>query len=464
LTVHTPTTFTVFDPATEEPVRTVVDAGRDDALAALAAASSAQPELAAMPPQQRADILARAEQRLLDREDELSRLITTEMGKPLAEARGEVRYAAQFLRWFAEEAVRVRGDWQHAPDGRTRLITTLRPVGVCLLVTPWNFPLAMAARKVAPAIAAGCTSVLKPSELTPLSSLALAEILDAAGLPSGGLEVVTTTTPAEAIEPLLDDPRLRKLSFTGSTAVGRHLLGRAGRNVLRVSMELGGNAPFIVLDDADLDEAVAGALVAKLRNGGQACTAANRFLVHERVVDDFTARLSAAMDAVVVGPGDRPGVGLGPLIDARAVAKVSALVDDAVDRGARLRTGGRPLDGRGHFYPPTVLTDVPADAALNQTEIFGPVAAICAVGDDEEAVARANETIHGLAAYLYTRDLGRATRMTETLASGMIGLNTGIVSNPAAPFGGIRHSGLGREGGATGILEYLDTTYVNVAA
>lgn len=455
--------FAVRDPASGEVLSEVADADAAAGRAALDAAADAQAGWAASSGVERAEVLERAYASMLAREEELAGLVSAEMGKPLGEARDEVRYAAGFLRWFAQEAVRVRGDWQVSPDGATRMSTRLRPVGVCVLVTPWNFPLAMGARKVAPAIAAGCAMVLKPADLTPLSSLALAEILEQAGLPAGVLNVVTTTRPAEVIEPLLDDRRVRKLSFTGSTAIGKRLLARAAGNVLRVSMELGGNAPFIVLDDADLDGAVAGALVAKLRNGGQACTAANRFLVQDTIAEAFTERLLAALDDVVIGPGTAPGVTLGPLIDERAVAKVDALVRDAVGHGAALRAGGHPLAGPGHWYPPTVLTDVPAAAALNTTEIFGPVVAIAAFADDDEAIAAANDTPHGLSAYLYTTDLARAGHVTDRLHAGMIGLNTGLVSNPAAPFGGIKHSGLGREGGPTGIHEYLDTTYVNHA-
>lgn len=455
--------FAVADPASEAVLREVPDADAAAGRAALDAAAAAQAGWAASSATERAEVLEQAYASLRAREEELAGLVSAEMGKPLAEARDEVRYAAGFLRWFAQEAVRVRGDWQVSPDGATRMSTRLRPVGVCVLVTPWNFPLAMGARKVAPAIAAGCAMVLKPADLTPLSSLALAEILEQAGLPAGVLNVVTTTRPAEVIEPLLDDPRVRKLSFTGSTAIGKRLLARAAGNVLRVSMELGGNAPFIVLDDADLDAAEAGALVAKLRNGGQACTAANRFLVQDTIAEAFTDRLLAALDDVVIGPGTAAGVTLGPLIDERAVAKVDALVRDAVAHGATLRAGGHPLAGPGHWYPPTVLTDVPAAAALNTTEIFGPVVAIAPFADDDEAIAAANDTPHGLSAYLYTTDLARAEHVTDRLHAGMIGLNTGLVSNPAAPFGGIKHSGLGREGGPTGIHEYLDTTYVNHA-
>jgi succinate-semialdehyde dehydrogenase/glutarate-semialdehyde dehydrogenase len=390
--------------------------------------------------------------------------MTLEMGKPLAESKAEVLYAAEFLRWFGEEAVRIEGRWASAPNGGMRMLTMRQPVGPCLLITPWNFPLAMGARKIGPAVAAGCTMVVKPAKQTPLSMLALAQILADCGLPAGVLNVFTATSAAATTGPLIDDPRLRKLSFTGSTDVGRQLIAQAAKNVLRVSMELGGNAPFLVFDDADLDAAVDGALVAKMRNGGEACTAANRFHVHERVADAFTEKLAARMRALSVGRGVEDGVEVGPLIDNDQRGKVTALVDDAVERGATAVVGGNELDGRGYFFEPTVLADVPQEAELLREEIFGPVAPIATFTDDEEAIAAANRTEYGLVAYVYTRDLDRALRTIEQLETGMVGLNQGIVSNAAAPFGGTKQSGFGREGGAEGIDEYLSTKYTAIRA
>jgi succinate-semialdehyde dehydrogenase/glutarate-semialdehyde dehydrogenase len=399
---------------------------------------------------------------VLSRADELAALITSEMGKPLAEARGEVAYAAEFLRWFSEEAVRIDGGFATLPDGRNRMLLMRQPVGPCLLITPWNFPLAMGARKIGPAVAAGCTMVLKPAPQTPLSSLALAEILTEAGLPAGVLNVVTTARAGEVVEPLLRGGQIRKLSFTGSTQVGRVLLAQCADKVVRTSMELGGNAPFIVFEDADLDVAVAGAMVAKMRNMGEACTAANRFFVHRNVADEFAARLAERMGSLVVGPGMRPGVDVGPLIDRAGRGKVEELVAEAVARGARVLVGGAAPEGPGCFYPPTVLADVAADSRLMQTEIFGPVAAIVPFDDEDDVVRAANDTEWGLVGYVFTRDLDRALRVSERLEVGMVGLNTGLVSNPAAPFGGVKQSGLGREGGRVGIDEFLEYKYVAV--
>jgi succinate-semialdehyde dehydrogenase/glutarate-semialdehyde dehydrogenase len=397
---------------------------------------------------------------VVSRTDELALLMTSEMGKPLAEARGEVAYAAEFLRWFSEEAVRIEGGYGVLPDGRNRMLLTRRPVGPCLLITPWNFPLAMGARKIAPAIAAGCTMVLKPAPQTPLSSLALAKILQEAGLPDGVLNVVTTAKAGEVVEPMLRGGRIRKLSFTGSTQVGQLLLAQAADNVVRTSMELGGNAPFIVFDDADLDVAVAGAMTAKMRNMGEACTAANRFFVHRTVADEFAHRLADRMAALVVGPGTTPGVDVGPLIDDAGRAKVAELVADAVQRGAKVLVGGTTPDGPGHFYPPTVLTGVDPASRLMENEIFGPVAAILTFDDEDEVVRRANDTPWGLVGYVFTEGLDRALRVSEQLEVGMVGLNTGLVSNPAAPFGGVKQSGLGREGGRVGIEEFLEYQYL----
>ena len=389
--------------------------------------------------------------------------MTLEMGKPLAEARGEVAYAAEFFRWFAEEAVRIDGGYLPAPGGGSRFLLTRQPVGPSILITPWNFPMAMGTRKIGPAIAAGCTSVIKPAAQTPLSTLALVDILVRAGLPDGVVNVVTTSRSDDVMTPLILDPRSRKLSFTGSTPVGKHLLGLAARTVMRTSMELGGNAPFLVFDDADLDAAVDGALLAKMRNIGQACTAANRFLVQRPVADTFAARLTQRMSTLPMGRGTQDGVVVGPLITDAAVAKVRDLVADAVDRGARVRLGGEPVEGPGSFYPATVLTDVPREARLSSTEVFGPVAAITEFDSEEEAVALANDTPYGLVAYVYTENLARGIRVSEALETGMVGLNQGIVSNPAAPFGGIKESGIGREGGFAGIDEFLETKYVGVA-
>jgi succinate-semialdehyde dehydrogenase/glutarate-semialdehyde dehydrogenase len=455
-------TTPVTDPATGDVICDVADAGPTDALLAVDAAAAAQAEWARTAPRARSEILRRAYEIVVSRTDELALLMTSEMGKPLAEARGEVAYAAEFLRWFSEEAVRIEGGYGVLPDGRNRMLLSRRPVGPCLLITPWNFPLAMGARKIAPAIAAGCTMVLKPAPQTPLSSLALAKILQEAGLPDGVLNVVTTAKAGEVVEPMLRGGRIRKLSFTGSTQVGQLLLAQAADNVVRTSMELGGNAPFIVFDDADLDVAVAGAMTAKMRNMGEACTAANRFFVHSTVADEFAHRLADRMAALVVGPGTTPGVDVGPLIDDAGRAKVAELVADAVQRGAKVLVGGTTPDGPGHFYPPTVLTGVDPASRLMENEIFGPVAAILTFDDEDEVVRRANDTPWGLVGYVFTEGLDRALRVSEQLEVGMVGLNTGLVSNPAAPFGGVKQSGLGREGGRVGIEEFLEYQYLAI--
>ncbi|WP_037361192.1 NAD-dependent succinate-semialdehyde dehydrogenase [Amycolatopsis orientalis] len=456
-------TFDVQDPSTGEVLCQVADAGPEDGLAALDAACAAQAGWAAVAPRERGEILRRAYEKLIERRDELALLMTLEMGKPLAEAAGEITYAAEFFRWFAEEAVRIDGGYAVAPNGNGRFLITRQPVGPTLLITPWNFPMAMGTRKIGPAVAAGCTMVIKPAAQTPLSMLALTQILADAGLPEGVLNVVTTKDAGGVMEPLIRDGRARKLSFTGSTAVGRKLLEQCAEKVLRTSMELGGNAPFVVFDDADLDAAVEGAMQAKMRNIGEACTAANRFYVQRGVAEEFSRRLTERMQALPMGRGTDEGVVVGPLIDEAAVKKVTELVKDATDKGARVLTGGSRVDGPGHFYPATVLTDVPVDARLASEEIFGPVAPITPFDTEDEAVEKANDTEFGLVSYLFTSDLKRALRVSERLEAGMIGLNQGIVSNPAAPFGGVKQSGLGREGGTVGIDEFLETKYIAVS-
>jgi succinate-semialdehyde dehydrogenase/glutarate-semialdehyde dehydrogenase len=454
--------FAVEDPATGDQLCAVADASPEDAMAALDAASSVQPSWAETAPRERADILRRAHQLMAERCDTLAALITLEMGKSLAESRREVAYGADYFRWFSEEAVRIAGEWKVNAAGDGRVLTMRQPVGPCLLITPWNVPLALPARKIAPAIAAGCTMVLKPASQTPLSALALAELLADAGLPDGVINVFPTSTSGATTQPLFHDPRLRKVSFTGSTQVGKVLIERAAANVLRVSMELGGNAPFIVCSDADVDAAVIGAVTAKMRNLGEACVAANRFLVHEDVAEEFTAKLAAHMGKMVVGSGLDPAADVGPLINAAARDNVAALVDDAVDAGARVVVGGTSPDGPGYFYPPTVLADVPPSARVCHEEIFGPVAPIATFSSDREMIRAANDTQFGLVSYVFTRDIGRAVWLSERLESGMVGLNRGFVSDAGAPFGGIKHSGLGREGGSIGIDDYLNVKYVAV--
>lgn len=456
-------TFAVDDPATGLTLRRVSDATAVDGLAALDAAAAAQDEWAATAPRVRGELLRSVFETVTSRAEDFALLMTLEMGKPLAEARGEVAYGAEFLRWFSEEAARVSGRYAVAPDGVTRLMVHKRPVGPCLLITPWNFPLAMATRKIAPAIAAGCTMVVKPARLTPLTTLLLTSVFHDAGLPAGVLNVVPTSDANGVTTPLLGDPRLRKVSFTGSTPVGRDLIRLSADQVLRTSMELGGNAPFLVFEDADLDAAVDGAMKAKLRNMGEACTAANRFIVHESVVAEFGRRLATAMSELVVARGTTDGAQIGPLIDERSRQSVHRHVEDACAAGAVALTGGVPAPGAGWFYPPTVLADVPRDAAILSEEIFGPVAPIVSFRDEREAVKLANSTQYGLAAYVFTRDVARSLRLSESIEAGMLGVNTGIISNPAAPFGGVKQSGLGREGGTEGIEEYLETRYVAFA-
>ncbi|MFJ4720144.1 NAD-dependent succinate-semialdehyde dehydrogenase [Streptomyces luteogriseus] len=455
-------TLPVDNPATGEELCRVADASPADGRRAVEAAVAAQASWAATPPRVRSEILRRAYDLIIARTEDLALLMTLEMGKPLAEARAEVAYGAEFFRWFSEEAVRVDGGMMTAPDGRNRLLVTRQPVGPCLLITPWNFPLAMGTRKIGPAIAAGCTIVLKPAPQTPLTSLALAQILTEAGLPEGVLNVIVTSDAAGVVEPLLRGGQIRKLSFTGSTAVGRILLAQCADTVIRTSMELGGNAPLIVFDDADLDTAVEGTMVAKMRNMGESCCAANRIYVHTSIAEEFATRLAARMAALTVGDGTEPGTDVGPLIDIAGRSKAHDVVCDAVKRGATVLTGGELPDGPGSFYPPTVLTGITPDAAINDTEVFGPVAALLTFDTEDEVVTAANDTEFGLAAYLFTQNLDRALRVAERLESGMIGLNTGLVSNPAAPFGGIKQSGLGREGGTVGIGEFLEYKYLAI--
>lgn len=456
-------TFPVVDPSTEEVLADVANMDGRAALTALSNAVAVQRSWASTSPQQRADILMRAYTLMIESTEDLALLMTLEMGKPLTESRGEVTYAAEFFRWFAGEAVRQDGGVMLAPDGGSRLIVTHRPVGPCLLITPWNFPLAMGTRKIGPALAAGCTCLVKPAEQTPLSMLALLGILREAGVPDGVVSVITTADPGPTMAPLLADPRVRKLSFTGSTEVGRYLLTQCAPTVKRTSMELGGNAPFIVFDDADPEEAAAGALIAKMRNIGQACTAANRIYVQRGVAGAFTEALTAKLGALHMGRGTQPGVDVGPLIDPDAVAKADRLVTDARKRGATVRLGGEIPDGAGYFYPPSLLTDVPDDSDMMRTEIFAPVAAIASFDTEEEVIARANDSEFGLVAYLYTNDARRGWRVSEQLETGMVGLNRPVVSTPAAPFGGVKQSGIGREGGFAGIEEFLETKYIGAA-
>ena len=454
--------FAVHEPATGAELARVADATEADGLAAVAAAHAAAGAWAAAPPRQRSDVLRRAFELMLGRADHLADLIVRENGKPIAEARGEVVYAAEFFRWFSEEAVRLAGRFATAPGGANRMLVTHQPIGVALLVTPWNFPAAMATRKIGPALAAGCTVVLKPATETPLTALAVAAILAEAGVPPGVVNVVPTTRNAEVVAAMLADARVRKLSFTGSTEVGRLLLAQAARRVVKCSMELGGNAPFVVFADADLEAAVAGAMIAKMRHNGEACTAANRFYVERPVAEEFSRRLAAAMGALKMGNGLDPEVRVGPLVNEATRAKVSRLVDAAIGAGARVCTGGVRPDGPGFFYPATVLDRVAADSPILAEEIFGPVAPVVAFDDADEAIRLANATEQGLVSYVYTRDLARGLRVADALEAGMVGINRSLVSDPAAPFGGMKQSGLGREGGPEGILEYTDTKYIAV--
>jgi succinate-semialdehyde dehydrogenase/glutarate-semialdehyde dehydrogenase len=455
-------TFAVEDPSTGEPLCEIADATPEDAEAALDAAVASQAEWAATPPNERGEILWRAFETLNERADDLAVLMTLEMGKAVAESKAEIAYAAEFFRWFSGEALRIDGNYKLAGNAASRVLVMRQPVGPSFFITPWNFPTAMGTRKIGPAIAAGCTMIVKPAQLTPLSMLALAQILEECGVPGGVLNVVTTSSSSAVAEPIIGDPRLRKLSFTGSTEVGRKLIAQAADKVLNVSMELGGNAPFLIFDDADLDAAVEGAMIAKMRNIGEACTSANRFHVADSVAGDFVARLADRMASLKLGRGTEEGVDVGPLIDDDQRSKVAELVEDAVRKGARAVVGGSALDGAGYFYEPTVLADVTPEARVLKEEIFGPVAPVASFGSDEEAIAAANDTEYGLVAYVFTRDIKRALRVCEGLETGMIGLNQGMVSNAGAPFGGVKQSGIGREGGNEGIDEYLETKYVAV--
>ncbi|MEJ7790216.1 MAG: NAD-dependent succinate-semialdehyde dehydrogenase [Thermoleophilaceae bacterium] len=455
-------TLSVEDPATGEALCQVADATTDDAMAALGAAHEAQADWAATPPNDRSEILYNAYGAITERVDDLALLMTLEMGKTVAESKAEVSYAAEFLRWFSGEALRIDGQYKVAGDGASRVLVMRQPVGPCLMITPWNFPMAMGTRKIGPAIAAGCTMVMKPAQQTPLSMLALAGILEESGLPAGVLNVITASSSSKTMGPLIEDPRARKLSFTGSTEVGRSLIAQASEQVLKVSMELGGNAPFLVFDDADLDDVIEGAMIAKMRNIGEACTSANRFHVAAGVADEFAEKLAARMGAMKVGRGTVDDTDVGPLIDDDQRSIVADLVEDAVGKGATALVGGNSVDGAGYFYEPTVLGGVTPDARLLKEEIFGPVAPVIAFDSEEDAIAAANDTEYGLVAYVYTSDLKRALRVCEGLETGMIGLNQGMVSNAGAPFGGVKQSGIGREGGNVGIEEYLETKYVAV--
>jgi succinate-semialdehyde dehydrogenase/glutarate-semialdehyde dehydrogenase len=450
----------VVNPSTGAVLAEVADASEADAARAVDAAHAAAPGWHNTPPRQRAEILRRCYELMMSRIDELTMLISLENGKALSDARGEVAYAAEFFRWYSEEAVRIGGDFRLAPAGTNRILVDHEPIGIAVLITPWNFPAAMGTRKIAPALAAGCTVILKPASETPLTAYALAELFAEAGVPAGVVNVLSTSRPGAVTSAMLGDPRVRKLSFTGSTGVGRTLLAEAAKNVISCSMELGGNAPFIVFDDAELDAALDGAMVAKMRNAGEACTAANRFLVQDGIYDRFAEGLTERMGALKLGPGTDPATNCGPMITAKAVDKIEMLVGNAVEQGARILLGGQRVEGPGFFYPPTVLADVSAQSRMAREEIFGPVAPLYRFSRDEEAVAMANDTEYGLAAYVYTTDMNRGLRVSGQVEAGMIGLNRGLVSDPAAPFGGVKQSGLGREGGVHGIMEYLEPKYV----
>jgi succinate-semialdehyde dehydrogenase / glutarate-semialdehyde dehydrogenase len=453
-------TVDVVNPSDGTVITAIADADVEDGLAAVDAAGAAFPAWAATPPRRRAEILTRCFELMTERREQLAHLISLENGKALPDARGEVAYAAEFFRWYAEEAVRIIGDVSISPSGANRILVQHQPIGVCVLITPWNFPAAMATRKLAPALAAGCTAVLKPATLTPLTSLAIAQLMVDAGVPAGVVNVITTSKTGDVMTPVLADPRVRKLSFTGSTGVGRHLLRQAADNVLKCSMELGGNAPFVVFEDADLDKAIDGVMIAKMRNGGQACTAANRIYVQRGIQAEFASRLAGRMAALTVGPGTDPSTEVGPLVDEASVLKVDALVRDALDQGARLLTGGQLPEGNGYYYPPTVVTNVPMHARMVSEEIFGPVASVIGFDTEDEVIAAANDSEYGLAAYVFTEDLRRGLRVSERIESGMVALNRGLVSDPAAPFGGVKQSGLGREGAHQGLLDFTETKYI----
>jgi succinate-semialdehyde dehydrogenase / glutarate-semialdehyde dehydrogenase len=455
-------TLNIEDPSTGEALCAVADGTVEDATAALDAACAVQSSWAATPPRDRGEILRRTFELMNERADDLALLMTLEMGKPLAESKGEIVYASEFIRWFSEQAVRIDGRYAVNPNGSGRLLTMKAPIGPCLLITPWNFPTAMGTRKIGPAIAAGCTVVVKPAQQTPLSMFALAAIMKEAGLPDGVLNVVTSSNAGKVTGPLFDDDRLRKMSFTGSTPIGKMLMEQASKKLIKCSMELGGNAPYVVFDDADLDAAVDQAVIAKMRNGGESCVAANRFHVHSSIAEEFAARLTERLAAMPVGRGTEDGVQVGPLIDGKQQAKVAELVEDAVGKGAKVLTGGDTVGDRGYFYAPTVLSGISPDAELLREEIFGPVAPVATFETEEEVIAAANATEFGLVAYVFTRDIKRAFRVSEALEVGMLGLNRGLVSNAAAPFGGIKESGFGREGGPEGIDEYVTTKYIAI--
>jgi succinate-semialdehyde dehydrogenase/glutarate-semialdehyde dehydrogenase len=453
-------TFDVLNPATDEVLIAIANATPEDGIAALDAAAAVQGEWAATPPRERGEILRSVFEAITARADEFATLMTLEMGKVYAESMGEVKYGSEFFRWFAEEAVRIGGRYTRSPAGTGRIIVTKSAVGPCLAITPWNFPLAMGTRKIGPAMAAGCTMVIKPAQETPLTMLLLAKLMDEAGLPKGVLSILPTSKPGDLTTALIDDGRLRKLTFTGSTGVGKALAKQSADKLLRLSLELGGNAPFIVFDDADVDAAVDGALLAKMRNGGEACTASNRFHVANAVREEFTQKLVKRMAEFKLGNGLEEGSTLGPLVNAKQVATVEDLVADAVAKGATVAVGGVAPGGPGHFYPATVLADVPATARIFKEEVFGPVAPVIGFDTEEEGIAAANDTEYGLAAYIYTQGLDRALRVAEAIEAGMVGVNRGVISDPAAPFGGVKESGFGREGGSEGIEEYLDTKYI----
>jgi len=453
-------TFDVTNPATDEVLISIANATAADAIAALDAAGAVQETWAATPARERGEILRAVFEAIIDRAEDFATLMTLEMGKVYAESMGEVKYGAEFFRWFAEEAVRIHGRFTPSPAGTGRIVVTKQPVGPCYAITPWNFPLAMGTRKIGPALAAGCTMIVKPAQETPLTMMLLAKLIDEAGLPKGVLSVLPSTNPREVTTALIEDGRLRKMSFTGSTGVGKALLKQASDALLRTSMELGGNAPFVVFDDADVDAAVEGAMLAKMRNGGEACTAANRLYVANDLLDDFTDKFVKKMGELTIGNGLDPSSKLGPLVNPKQVASVQELVNDAVEKGATVAVGGQAPGGPGNFYPATVLTDVPADARILKEEVFGPVAPIVGFDTEEQGIAAANDTEYGLAAYIYTQSLDRALRVAESVQAGMVGVNRGVISDPAAPFGGVKESGFGREGGFEGIEEYLDVKYI----
>ena len=457
-----PNRIYVFNPSEETVLASVADADPSDGIAAVDAAAAAARDWAATPARARSEVLRRCWELMTRDAEKLARLISLENGKALKDARGEVAYAAEFFRWFAEEAVRINGDLSMAPSGANRIMVQYQPIGVSLLITPWNFPAAMATRKIAPALAAGCTCVLKPATETPLTAYAVAALLAEAGVPDGVVNVITTSTTSAVVNTIMDDPRVRKVSFTGSTEVGRVLLKKAADQVMHTSMELGGNAPFVVFDDADLETALDAAMIAKMRNGGEACTAANRLYVHRGIAEAFAKGLTERMSGMTVGVAEDANTDCGPLVNAAAVAKVASLVDEAVAKGARVLCGGTALDQTGFYYPPTVLVDVPDDAAITVEEIFGPVAPIYVFDTEDEAITRANDTEYGLVAYVFTKDLAKGLRVSEGIEAGMIALNRGLVSDPAAPFGGVKQSGLGREGAHHGMLEFMEAKYIAV--